>query len=72
MKINDMANTNNPNLAQNFESKIQDMISNNPQMKNFLSMIRNNGNPKKMFYDMCQQRGINPDDILNLIKGNNQ
>ena len=51
----------NPNLA------IQKMAQSNPQMQQVLSLC-NGRNPKDVFYSMCQQRGINPEQILSMLK----
>ena len=29
---------------------------------------QNGGDVKKVFYDMAKQKGVNPDDILNILK----
>lgn len=42
-------------------------IFNSPQMKNVMDMCKGK-DPKQVFYDMCGQRGINPDDVLNQLK----
>lgn len=40
---------------------------NSPQMSMLMGMLQGK-NPKDMFYDKCKEMGINPDDILNVIK----
>lgn len=37
---------------------------NNPQLQ---SIINKYGNPKKAFYSIAQEKGINPDEIINMI-----
>ena len=37
-----------------------------------IDIAKKNGNAKQMFFSMCNQRGINPNDILSLINGSNQ
>lgn len=39
----------------------------NPQMKQIMNMV-GNGDPKQIFYSECQKRGVNPNDILNMLK----
>ena len=38
---------------------------NNPQVQ---SIINQYGNPKNAFYALAKQKGINPDEILKMIK----
>lgn len=51
----------NPNVA------FQTMAQNNPQMQQVLQMCQGK-NPKDVFYAMCQQQGVNPEQILNMLK----
>lgn len=44
------------------------MLQNNPGLKQIMTMIRNGGNPKQMFYDLAKQKGIDPNTILSQIK----
>lgn len=39
----------------------------NPQMAQVMQMC-NGKNPQEVFYSMCKQQGINPNDILNMFK----
>jgi hypothetical protein len=55
--------------AKNPQALIQQIATQNPQMRTILNMVQNNGrNPKDLFYDIAKQKGVNPDDILNLLK----
>ena len=59
-------NSSNPNELLN------SLISNNPQMQNLMQVMRSsNMTPKQFFYNYAQQNGINPDDFLNSLKGEN-
>jgi beta-N-acetylglucosaminidase len=41
----------------------------NPQVSQVMNMLRGSGmSAKDMFYNVAQQRGINPDDIINNLK----
>lgn len=41
------------------------MAQNNPQMQQVMSVIQQNGgNAKQAFYNMAQQRGVDPNVIL--------
>ena len=54
------------------EKAIEMILNNNPQAKRVIDIAKKNGNAKQMFFSMCNQRGINPNDILSLINGSNQ
>ena len=51
----------NPQMA------LSQMIQSNPQMAQVMQMC-NGKNPQEIFYAMCKQQGINPNDILNIFK----
>ena len=49
---------------------IQQMSANNPQMQQVMNVIQQNGgDPRAAFYNMAQQKGIDPNVILNQLKG---
>ena len=55
--------SNNPNQM------LQQFVQSNPQIKNILDYIQQNGgDPKTAFYKMAQEKGINPDEIINMLK----
>lgn len=58
--INMFKNSNNPQML------LQNMLQNNPQVKNLIQQC--GGDPKTAFYNLAKQRGINPDEILNMLK----
>ena len=53
------------NIGQIF----QQMAMSNPQMKPVLQMMNSGVTPRQIFYDICQQRGINPDEFIKNITG---
>ena len=56
-------------MAQNPQAAIMQMAQNNPQMKQAIEYVNaNGGNPKDAFYKLAQERGIDPDAILNSLK----
>lgn len=56
-------NSNNP------QAMLNNMLSQNPQMQQVMSYInQNGGNAQQAFYKMAQEKGVNPDEILNLLK----
>lgn len=48
---------------------LNNIASQNPNMKPIIQMINNGTDPKVLFYQMCKQRGINPDDFIKNITG---
>ena len=57
------------NAAQNPQMMINQLMNNNPQMKTDMDAInQDGGDPKKAFYDLAEQKGINPQDILDMLK----
>ena len=47
----------------------QQMASRNPNMKPILNMLNSGANPQQVFYQICKQRGINPDEFIKNITG---
>ena len=48
-----------------------ELANNNPSLAPVLNLLNNGYSPEKVFNIMCQQRGINPQEFINNIKGNN-
>lgn len=49
----------------NPEQMLMQMMG-NPQMADAMRLIReNNGDAKSTFYKLAQQKGVNPEDVLN-------
>ena len=44
----------------------QQMVNSNPQLQSIIQA--NNGNAKQAFMNTAQQMGINPNDILKMLK----
>ena len=57
---NKFINSANPNYI------IQQMLTQNPEINTLLQQA--NGDPRQAFYNLAQQRGINPNDILGMFK----
>ena len=53
-------NSNNP------QALIQNLVQQNPRVQALIQQY--GGDPKTAFYSLAQQKGINPDDILNMLK----
>ena len=61
--MNMFRNTNNP------QALLENMIKQNPQMRNVMNIIQQNGgDPKTAFYNTAKQKGIDPQQILNMLK----
>lgn len=45
------------------------LAQNNPQLRQVMDMIQQSGgSPQRAFYAACEQRGVNPQDILEMLK----
>lgn len=52
--------------SNNKNQMMQSMAQQNPQLQQTLSFInQNGGNAKQLYYNMCQQKGIDPNIIIN-------
>ena len=55
--------------AGNPQAMLESMASTNPQMRQVMDVIRQSGNdPQKAFYAMCEQKRVDPQQILNALK----
>ena len=56
-------NASNPNVLMN------KLIQSNPRLKMAYNMVQQNGgNAKQLFYQLAQQKGIDPNTILNQLR----
>lgn len=55
------------NSAQNPQAVLQMLAQKNPQMAQVMQLVGGR-NPQEVFYELCRQKGVNPDDILNQLK----
>lgn len=52
-------------MAKDPMAAINQIVMNNPQMSQVMAVINQNGwNAKQAFYNMAQQRGVDPNIIL--------
>ena len=57
------------NGSQNPSAMINQMMSNNPNLKQAMDFIQQNGgDPQKAFYALAEKSGVNPQDILDMLK----
>ena len=55
--------------AGNPQMMMQQMMSQNPQMKQALDYVnQNGGDAKEAFYKLANESGVNPDEIINMLK----
>ena len=55
--------------ARNPQQLLMNMANQNPQVKQVMTMIQNsNKSPKDLFYEVAKQKGIDPNQILNLLQ----
>lgn len=50
----------------NPQAMVQQMAQNNPQVRQILQQY--GGDPKRAFYGLAQQAGIDPDELLGMLK----
>ena len=61
--MNMFKNMNNPRAF------LENMMQTNPQFKQVMDLVKQNGgDPKYTFYKLAEEQGINPDEILNMLK----
>lgn len=55
--------------SKNPDAMIQYLMASNPQFKDAMNFVRQNGGSlKDAFYALAKQRGVNPDEIICLLK----
>ena len=55
--------------AQDPEGMIRQMMGNNPQFSEVQKLIqKSGGDPKRAFYALAEQYGVNPEEILRAIR----
>lgn len=59
--MNTMSSINNP------EAIFSQLMASNPQVNNVMQML-NGRNPKDVFYEQCQQHGIDPESVLSQLR----
>lgn len=55
--------------AKNPQQLISNMVNQNPQMRQMMNTLQNSGkSPKDLFYEMAKQKGIDPNQIINMLQ----
>lgn len=61
--MNVLRNSNNP------QQLFFNMAKQNPQLQQIMNTIQNsNKTPKELFYQMAEQKGVNPEEILKQLQ----
>ena len=48
---------------------LRQLANSNPQMQQVLDVIQNaGGDPRRAFYELAQQKGVDPQEILDMMK----
>ena len=56
-------------MSQNPQAAIQSIVNQNPKIKAVLDEVqKSGGSAKDAFYAIAKNKGVNPDDILNMLK----
>lgn len=54
---------------KNPQAMLSQMSQSNPQVKQLMTMLQNSGkSPKELFYQVAQEQGVDPNEILNMLK----
>lgn len=55
--------------AGNPQAMLQSMVQNNPQMKQVMDIVgQSGGNPKAAFYKMDEEKGVDPEQVLSMLR----
>ena len=55
--------------ASNPNAMLQTLAQNNPQLRQVMDLVQEyGGSPEKAFLAACEQKGVNPQDIINMLK----
>ena len=55
--------------AKNPKAMLSSLINKNPQMKSVMDLIqKSGGDPRAAFYKLADEKGIDPNTILNMLK----
>lgn len=55
------------NAQQNPQAILQQVAQKNPQMAQVMQLVQGR-NPQEVFYDMCKQKGVDPESILSQLR----
>ena len=55
-------------IKNNPQQLITQMINNNPQFQQVNEWVKQYGSPEKAFRQKAQEMGLNPDELISLLK----
>lgn len=56
-------------MSSNPQAAMQMIVNQNPQIKSVMDEVKKSGGTAKdAFYAIAKNKGINPDDIINMLK----
>ena len=53
---------------RNPQAMLNQMAQNNPQAKQMMDLLQSGTSPKDLFYQMAQEKGVDPEEILNMFR----
>ena len=54
---------------RNPQAMLNQLSQNNPQVREVMTMLQNSGkSPKDMFYQVAQEKGIDPEEVLSMLR----
>ena len=57
------------NSGGNVNGMIQSMLQNSPEYRTINDLLqKHNGDARAAFYDMAQQKGVDPNQVLNMLR----
>lgn len=55
--------------SQNPRMALESIIQSNPKIQNVIDIVRQNGgDAKTAFYNLAKQKGVDPNEILNMLR----
>ena len=56
-------------MSSDPQTALLNIINQNPNLRNIVMLAKSNGsNLEQVFYTLAQQRGVNPNDVLNALR----
>ena len=56
------------NMAKGNPQAVMNMLQTDPKYKQVFNLINQYGDPKKAFYSLAQQKGVDPNEILDMLR----
>lgn len=54
---------------RNPQAMLNQLSQSNPQVKELMTMLQTSGkSPKDMFYQVAQEKGVDPEEVLNMLR----